>query len=102
MPTIKPKGQFNKGVKRAHTLWVGLCALRLTGHIWRSTRRMTAPLIIDQSEENLDPKSTVEELVGSFVDAKSKRRVIIVTHNANLVVNADADHSSLHPTETRL
>jgi hypothetical protein len=49
------------------------------------------PLIIDQPEENLDPKSIFDELVGLFWDAKSKRQVIMVTHNANLVVNADAD-----------
>ena len=49
------------------------------------------PLIIDQPEENLDPKSVFDELVRLFVEAKAKRQVIIVTHNANLVVNADAD-----------
>ncbi|HTE41045.1 MAG TPA: AAA family ATPase, partial [Steroidobacteraceae bacterium] len=49
------------------------------------------PLIIDQPEENLDPKSVFDELVSLFVAAKSKRQVIIVTHNANLVVNTDAD-----------
>jgi energy-coupling factor transporter ATP-binding protein EcfA2 len=49
------------------------------------------PLIIDQPEENLDPKSIFDELVGLFLDAKNKRQVILVTHNANLVVNADAD-----------
>jgi DNA repair exonuclease SbcCD ATPase subunit len=49
------------------------------------------PLIIDQPEENLDPKSIFDELVGLFQDAKTKRQVIMVTHNANLVVNTDAD-----------
>jgi hypothetical protein len=49
------------------------------------------PLIIDQPEENLDPKSVFDELVELFVDAKNKRQVIIITHNANLVVNTDAD-----------
>ena len=49
------------------------------------------PLVIDQPEENLDPKSVFEELVGLFVEAKSNRQVIMVTHNANLVVNTDAD-----------
>lgn len=49
------------------------------------------PLIIDQPEENLDPQSIFNELVSLFQAAKSKRQVIIVTHNANLVVNADAD-----------
>ena len=49
------------------------------------------PLVIDQPEENLDPKSVFDELVELFIEAKSKRQVIIVTHNANLVVNTDAD-----------
>lgn len=49
------------------------------------------PLIIDQPEENLDPKSVFDELVGLFLEARTKRQVIMVTHNANLVVNTDAD-----------
>ncbi len=49
------------------------------------------PLIIDQPEENLDPKSIFDELVSLFVTAKAKRQVIMVTHNANLVINTDAD-----------
>jgi len=49
------------------------------------------PLIIDQPEENLDPKSVFDELVSLFIAAKSKRQVIMVTHNANLVINTDAD-----------
>lgn len=49
------------------------------------------PLVIDQPEENLDPKSVFDELVNLFTEAKSHRQVIMVTHNANLVVNTDAD-----------
>jgi hypothetical protein len=49
------------------------------------------PLIIDQPEENLDPKSIFDELVALFLEAKNKRQVIMITHNANLVVNTDAD-----------
>ncbi|WP_373992112.1 TrlF family AAA-like ATPase [Duganella sp. BuS-21] len=49
------------------------------------------PLIIDQPEENLDPKSVFDELVSLFIAVKSKRQVIMVTHNANLVINTDAD-----------
>lgn len=49
------------------------------------------PIIIDQPEENLDPKSVFEELVPHFRAARKRRQVIIVTHNANLVVNTDAD-----------
>jgi len=49
------------------------------------------PLLIDQPEENLDPKSVFDELVSLFIDAKAHRQVIMVTHNANLVINTDAD-----------
>jgi len=49
------------------------------------------PLIIDQPEENLDPQSIFQELVARFRTAKHRRQIIIVTHNANLVVNTDAD-----------
>lgn len=61
------------------------------------------PLIIDQPEENLDPKSVYDELVGLFIAAKAKRQVIMVTHNANLVINTDADQiivadAGPHPT----
>jgi hypothetical protein len=49
------------------------------------------PLIIDQPEENLDPKSVFDELVGRFRETRNRRQVIVVTHNANLVVNTDAD-----------
>ncbi|MEQ1619508.1 MAG: TrlF family AAA-like ATPase [Terricaulis sp.] len=60
------------------------------------------PLIIDQPEENLDPKSIFDELVGLFIAAKDRRQVIMVTHNANLVVNTDADQvivasAGVHP-----
>lgn len=49
------------------------------------------PLIIDQPEENLDNRSVYTTLVEYFKKAKRNRQVIIVTHNANLVVNGDAE-----------
>lgn len=49
------------------------------------------PLVIDQPEENLDPKSIFDELVGRFRETRLRRQIVIVTHNANLVVNSDAD-----------
>lgn len=51
----------------------------------------TDPLIIDQPEENLDPKSVYSELVQLFQSASERRQIIMVTHNANLVVNTDVD-----------
>jgi energy-coupling factor transporter ATP-binding protein EcfA2 len=49
------------------------------------------PLIIDQPEENLDPRSVYADLVPFFREAALRRQVIMVTHNANLVVNTDSD-----------
>lgn len=54
-------------------------------------RQDDRPLIIDQPEENLDPKSIFDELVPRFKSTRQRRQVIMVTHNANLVVNTDAD-----------
>jgi len=54
-------------------------------------KRDTRPLIVDQPEENLDPQSVYDELVPHFRSARKRRQVILVTHNANLVVNTDAD-----------
>lgn len=51
----------------------------------------TDPLIIDQPEENLDPESVYSELVELFRSASQRRQIIMVTHNANLVVNTDVD-----------
>jgi hypothetical protein len=49
------------------------------------------PLIIDQPEENLDPESIYTDLVRLFRDASRRRQIVMVTHNANLVVNTDVD-----------
>jgi energy-coupling factor transporter ATP-binding protein EcfA2 len=65
----------------------------------KSDRR---PLLIDQPEENLDPKSVFDDLVPHFREARKRRQIIIVTHNANLVVNTDADQvivASCEPSE---
>ncbi|MEO1482054.1 MAG: TrlF family AAA-like ATPase [Myxococcota bacterium] len=51
----------------------------------------TRPLVIDQPEENLDPRSVYTKLVPYFRAAKNRRQVILVTHNPNLVVNTDSD-----------
>ncbi len=49
------------------------------------------PLVIDQPEDNLDPQSVQQDLVPHFREARKRRQIIIVTHNANLVVNTDVD-----------
>jgi hypothetical protein len=49
------------------------------------------PLIIDQPEENLDNESIYHYLVHFIKKAKSKRQIILITHNPNLAVVCDAD-----------
>lgn len=53
--------------------------------------RRDVPLIIDQPEDNLDNKSVYEILVKFIKYAKMRRQIILVTHNPNLAVVADAE-----------
>lgn len=47
--------------------------------------------IIDQPEDNLDNDFIMNQLVPLIRKAKKSRQIIISTHNANLVVNTDAE-----------
>lgn len=53
--------------------------------------RQDIPLVIDQPEDNLDNKSVYEILVTFIKHAKKRRQIILVTHNPNLAVVADAE-----------
>jgi type III restriction enzyme len=48
------------------------------------------PLIIDQPEDDLD-SDTIQQVVAKMWEAKANRQMIFASHNANLVVNGDAD-----------
>lgn len=50
-----------------------------------------SPIIFDQPEDHLDNDFIFSSLVPTFIEAKKKRQIIVVTHNANLVVNGDAE-----------
>ena len=49
------------------------------------------PLLLDQPEDDLDNELIYELIVRQLRETKSKRQVIVVTHNANIVVNGDAE-----------
>ena len=49
------------------------------------------PILIDQPEDDLDNRSIYNELVGYLKKTKHLRQVILVTHNANVVLGADAE-----------
>ncbi len=49
------------------------------------------PILIDQPEDSLDNRAIYNELVKYLVDKKKERQIILVTHNSNVVVSADAE-----------
>ncbi len=49
------------------------------------------PVLIDQPEDNLDNRTVYKELKDFIIKKKKERQIIMVTHNANLVVPTDAE-----------
>lgn len=49
------------------------------------------PIILDQPEDDLDNTLIYELLVRRLRETKTKRQVIVVTHNPNIVVHGDAE-----------
>ncbi len=49
------------------------------------------PIILDQPEDDLDNHLIYDLIVGQLRRIKQKRQVLVVTHNANIVVNGDAE-----------
>lgn len=49
------------------------------------------PILIDQPEDDLDNRSIYNELVKYIREKKKERQIILVTHNPNIVVGADAE-----------
>lgn len=50
------------------------------------------PLILDQPEDDLDNRLVYELIVDRLRKSKEMRQIIVVTHNANIPVNGDAEH----------
>lgn len=65
----------------------GLVLLNLILHLSNSSH----PILIDQPEDNLDNRTIYDQLKDFVRQKKSSRQIIMVTHNANLVVAADAE-----------
>lgn len=84
LPSIKYKGKEPEKLSVGQRGTFFVC-LKL------ATEAFTAPFVFDQPEDDLDNEFIVKELRPLFREIKKYRQVIIVTHNANLVVNADAE-----------
>lgn len=50
------------------------------------------PLLIDQPEDNIDNETVYRSLTKWFNELKNKRQIIVVTHDANVVINSDAEN----------
>ena len=48
------------------------------------------PLLIDQPEDDIDNRA-IDQIIKNIWDAKKKRQLVFTSHNANLVVNGDAE-----------
>jgi len=48
------------------------------------------PLLIDQPEDDIDNRA-IGQIIKNIWDAKKKRQLVFASHNANLVVNGDAE-----------
>lgn len=51
----------------------------------------TIPLLIDQPEDNIDNEARYAQLTRWIRTQKYKRQIILVTHDANIVINGDAE-----------
>jgi|GEM_PF-1442265 len=76
--------------KRVETLSIGQRGTLLL-KIYLATSNAKQIFIIDQPEDNLDNDFIMHELVPLIRRAKLSRQIIMSTHNANLVVNADSE-----------
>jgi ABC-type lipoprotein export system ATPase subunit len=56
-----------------------------------ATQLFSGPIVFDQPEDDLDNDFITNQLIDLFKEIKKYRQVIIVSHNANLVVNADSE-----------
>ncbi len=56
-----------------------------------ASRAFSETIIYDQPEDDLDNEFIMRDLVDIFRKIKKYRQIIIVSHNANLVVNADSE-----------
>lgn len=85
-----PKYELRLGDKNLNELSPGEKGLLLLVFYLQLDKNNT-PLVIDQPEDNLDNESIFTVLANCIREAKKHRQVILVTHNPNLAVGADAE-----------
>ena len=56
------------------------------------SKQSEIPLLIDQPEDNIDNETIYTKLTEWFEKLKLKRQVVVVTHDANIVINSDTEN----------
>ena len=57
----------------------------------KSESEDTWPLLIDQPEDDLDSRSIYDDIVPFLKKKKKERQIIMVSHDANLVIGSDSE-----------
>jgi len=84
-----PKFYYNKGEKKI-VFEKASAGQQATALLQILLNEEGGPLIIDQPEDDLDKKFTFE-IVQQIWNAKESRQIIVASHDANIVVNGDAE-----------
>lgn len=84
LPSIKYKGKVPEKLSVGQRGTFFVC-LKL------ATQAFSAPFVFDQPEDDLDNEFIVNDLCPLFRKIKKYRQIIIVSHNANLIVNTDTE-----------
>jgi len=79
------------GVKRFFPMDNASAGERATAVLTFFMFSSNAPFIVDQPEDDMDNRIIYEELIGKLKRARQLRQVIVVTHNANISMNADPE-----------
>lgn len=90
MESNRPVGKVFKSVKE---LSLGQKVVAMLSFIlsYSDYSNDYTPLIIDQPEDNLDNRYIYRNLVSDLRNVKSKRQVILATHNSTIVTNSKAE-----------
>ena len=86
---VKYKPEGSKGFKSLSTASAGQKTAAILTFLLSFGE---SPLLLDQPEDDLDNKLVYDLVVKGLRNAKEKRQIIVVTHNANIPVNGDAEY----------
>lgn len=82
---------IKKGADSIHYMSEGKKGIVIL-QLYLSLSQSDCPILIDQPEDNLDNRTVYQDLNDYIKQCKRKRQIIMVSHNANLVVNTDAEN----------